>query len=119
MQASGSWPRPVSSAITASVPALASSSSADSTSVSAATPPSAEPESTAAAQASAAQTIEATPAFMSQVPRPYIRPVRRSPTTVAANGSVIAPTPTVSRWPLSSNEIDPCWPARVRCGAPR
>ena len=47
----------------------------------------------------AASSIAATPAFMSEEPRPY----RRSPSVSPANGSfdqARAPSATVSRWPV-------------------
>ncbi len=89
MHTSGSTPSDGSAAITASLPRLASSSSA--TSASTARVP-------AAASRSAATTIAATPPFMSAAPRAE----SRSPSTRGSNGAAIPATPTVSRWPLST-----------------
>ena len=88
-QTSGRMPRDGNAAMTASLPRLASSSSA----TRARTTRTGAREATSS---SAAATIAATPPFMSAAPRP----LRRSPSRTGVNGAVIPATPTVSRWPL-------------------
>ena len=72
------------------------------------------------ASASAATTIDAMPPFMSQEPRPTMRP---SPTS-GSNGSCVQPSSmravTTSMWPFSSSDRPPPVPANfaASCGRP-
>ena len=93
----------IPASMSARVPMLSYSSSATAATIT-------SPSRFASTTRSAAAHIAATPAFISDEPRPYTRPSRTS----ASHGAWIIPsTPTVSRCPLNSSARAPARPMRA------